>query len=103
MIAKFFEARKLRPFKTVALSLDLHGREIRACPRTEPADGVYYEMGMTARVRSDGFLTGSSTGEVIQVDNESLPKAVRPGDNISFEGGNLNAVVLTTEMDEVKV
>ena len=103
MIAKFFEARKLRPFKTVALSLDLHGREIRACPRTEPAEGIYYEMGMTARVRSDGFLSGSSTGEVIQVDNESLPKAVRPGDNISFEGGNLNAVVLSTEMDEIKV
>ena len=58
---------------------------------------------MTARVRSDGFLSGSSTGEVIQVDNESLPKAVRPGDNISFEGGNLNAVVLSTEMDEIKV
>ena len=103
MIAKFFEARKLRPFKTVALSLDLHGREIRACPRTVPKEGIYYEMGTTAKVRADGFLTGNSTQEVIQVDNESLPKAVRPGDNISFEGGQLNAVVLTTEMDEIKV
>jgi hypothetical protein len=65
MIAKFFEARKLRPFKTVALSLDLHGREIRACARTEPSEGVYYEMGMTARVRSDGFHSGSSNSQVI--------------------------------------
>lgn len=103
MIAKFFEARKLRPFKTVALSLDLHGREIRACPRTEPAEGVQFEMASTARVRSDGYQSGASNVEVIQVDNEDLPKAVRPGDNISFEGGALQAVVLATEMDSIKV
>ena len=45
MIRKFFEARKLRPYKTCAMVLDLRGREIRGCPRTSPAEGVYYEMG----------------------------------------------------------
>mmetsp|Transcript_5245 Transcript_5245/g.6422 ORF Transcript_5245/g.6422 Transcript_5245/m.6422 type:complete len:345 (-) Transcript_5245:703-1737(-) len=103
MVTKFFEARKLRPFKTCAVSLDLRGREIRACPRTEPAEGIKFEMGFTARVRSDGFLSGASTQDVIQVDNPNLPKAVRPGDNISFEGGKLTGVVLVAEQDSVKV
>ena len=65
LIRKFFEARKLRPFKTCALTLDLRGREIRACPRTEPAEGVKFEMGETTRVRSDEFHSGKSTHDCI--------------------------------------
>ena len=99
MIRKFFEARKLRPYKTCALALDMRGRNIHQCPRTEPEEGVYFEMGETTRVRSDEFLSGKSTHDCIQVDNASLPRAVRPGDTISFEAGSLNAVVLDTEQD----
>ena len=87
MVRKFFEARKLRPFKTCALVLDVRGREIRTCPRTEPAEGIQFLMGETARIRSDEFYSGASNHDVIQVDNGNLPKAVRPSDNISFENG----------------
>jgi len=97
MIRKFFEARKLRPFKTCAMVLDLRGREIRTCQRTEPEEGVNFEMGETALIRSDDNLSGASSKECIQIDNSSLPRAVRPGDDISFENGTLNAVVLETE------
>ena len=103
MIRKFFEARKLRPYKTCAMVLDVRGREIRCCPRTEPAEGIHFDMGLTAKIRSDGFISGASDVDVIQVDNANLPKAVRPGDNISFEEGKLNAVVLETDVDEVKI
>ena len=103
MISKFFEARKLRPFKTCALSLDLRGREIRSCPRTDPPEGIEFEMGLTARVRSDGFLTGTCNSDVIYVDNPHLPRAVRPGDNIYFENGSITGVVLEVDMDNIKV
>ncbi len=85
------------------MTLDLRGREIRCCARTEPAEGVYFEMGETTRIRSDEFHSGASNHDCIQVDSSSLPRAVRPGDNISFEEGNLNAVVLETEQDSVKI
>ena len=103
MIRRFFEARKLRPYKTCALVLDMRGREIRCCKTTEPAEGVPFEMGETTMIRSDGFHAGASTHACIQVDNENLPKAVRPGDDISFEDGKLRAVVLETELDSVKI
>lgn len=103
MIRKFFEARKLRPYKTCSMVLDLRGREIRCCPRTEPEEGVYFEMGETTRVRSDGYLSGATTHDCIQVDNANMPKAVRPGDLISFEDGAMVAVVLETEVDNVLI
>ena len=103
MIRKFFEARKLRPYKTCAMVLDMRGREIRCCKRTEPEEGIYFEMGETAFIRSDEVVAGASTHECIQVDNANLPKAVRPGDDISFEDGKLRAVVLETELDSVKI
>ena len=103
MIRKFFDARKLRPYKTCAMVLDMRGREIRCCKRTEPEEGVYFEMGETVRIRSDEFAAGASTHDCIQVDNVDLSKAVRPGDDIEFEDGKLNAVVLETELDSVKI
>jgi len=103
MIRKFFEARRLRPYKTCAMVLDVSGRSIRGCPRTEPAEGVYFEMGETTFIRSDEFHSGASTHDCIQVDHADLPKAVRPGDDISFMEGNLKGVVLETELDCVKV
>jgi len=60
-------------------------------------------MGMTARVRSGQFLTSTSSKECIIVDNADLPKAVRPGDDISFNSGELRAVVLESEHDSIKV
>lgn len=32
-----------------------------------------------------------------------MPRAVRPGDNIDFEDGTLNAVVLETDQESVKI
>jgi pyruvate kinase len=103
LIRKFFEARKLRPNSTCAMALDLRGREIRACPRTLPEEGVRFEMGTTAMVRSDNFFSGASTQTCIQIDNADLPKAIRPGDDISFDCGQLRAVVLECEQDCIKV
>ena len=103
MIRKYFEAKRLRPYKTCALVLDVKGREIRRCPRSEPAEGVHYDMGETARIRSDEFHTGCSSHGVIQIDNFNVPKAVRPGDDISFGEDSLQAVVLETEQDAVKI
>lgn len=103
MIRKYFEAKKLRPYKTCAMVLDMRGREIRCCKTTEPAEGVHFEMGETTFIKSNEFLTGASTHDCIQVDNENLPKAVRPGDDIAFEDGTLRAVVLETELDSVKI
>ena len=65
MIRRYFEAKKLRPYKTCALMLDLRGREIRTCKTTEPAEGIHFEIGETAKVREDRYVTGASTHEII--------------------------------------
>ena len=103
MIRKYFEAKRLRPYKTCAMVLDVRGREIRSCARITPDTGIQYMMGETAKIRSVTLLSGSSTHDIILVDNTNLPKAVRPGDDIGFEGGDLMAVVLETDQDEIKV
>ena len=65
MIRRYFEAKKLRPYKTCALMLDLRGREIRQCKTTDPPEGIRFEMGETAKVREDRFVTGASTHDTI--------------------------------------
>jgi len=65
MIRRYFEAKKLRPYKTCALMLDLRGREIRTCKTTDPPEGIRYEMGETAKVREDRYVTGASCHDTI--------------------------------------
>lgn len=103
MIRRYFEAKKLRPYKTCAMMLDLRGREIRQCKTTEPPEGIRFEIGEVAKIREDRYVTGASTHEFIQVDNQQMMKAVRPGDLVSFEDGTLQAVVLEVAEDEIKV
>ena len=69
MIRKFYEAKKLRPYKTCAMILDLSGREIRQCSATEPEEGIRFEMGETVKIREDRCVTGKSTKDIIQVDS----------------------------------
>ena len=103
MIRKFYEAKKLRPYKTCAMMLDLSGREIRQCNATEPEEGIRFEMGETVKIREDRCVTGKSTKDIIQVDSQHMMAAVRPGDLISFEDGKLHAVVLEVAEDEIRV
>ena len=60
-------------------------------------------MGETVKVREDRCVAGASTKEVIQVDSAAMMAAVRPGDLVSFEDGNLHAVVLEVAEDEIRV
>ena len=69
MIKKFYEANKLRIYKTCAMMLDLSGREIRQCNATEPEEGIRFEMGETVKIREDRCVTGKSTKDIIQVDS----------------------------------
>lgn len=103
MVRNFFAARKLRPYKTVAMVLDVRGRATRVCPRCDPPEGIHFEMGQTTVIRADEYHSGTNTAACIQIDNVNLPKAVRPGDDIGFEESTLNAVVLETEQDKIKI
>ena len=107
MIRKFADARKLRPQRTVAMVLDLRGREIKLCERQEEnreeGCGIYYEMGEVAHIKCDGYLSGMSTHDNLQIDNAELPKAVRPGDEVSFNEGALKCVVLDVEPTSIKI
>lgn len=88
----------------------MRGRAIRVL-KTEPAEGVKVEMGSTARIRSirdntplsSNHTDGNNTYACVQVDNANLPRAVRPGDDVSFDDGKLNAVILETAEDGVKI
>ena len=103
MIRNYFQARKLRPYKTCSFMLDLAGRKIKTSERSEPAEGIHFEMGATTYLSSNGFESESSSENCIRIDTPQLPNAVRPGDIISFNDGNFGAVVLEVAEDSVRV
>ena len=103
MIRNFFKARKLRPYKLCAMTLDVRGRAIRTCPRSTPEEGVHFNIGETTVIRFADFHSGESTQEAILVDNENMTRAIRPGDSVGFNSGELTAVVLETEQDCIKI
>lgn len=76
--------------------IDLKGRNIRTSVHSEPAEGIQFDMGTTVNLMCKG---GKSDGECLQLDNDDLPKAVRPGDVIAFNDGELGAVVLEVSED----
>ena len=48
MVRRYFEAKRLRPYKTCATMLDLRGRETRVGKM--PKGGIFYDVGFTCRV-----------------------------------------------------
>jgi len=50
IIRNYYKARKLRPFKTCSLTLDLQGRQIRTSKQSDPPEGITVEMGDTVDV-----------------------------------------------------
>ena len=83
--------------------LDVVGRNIKTSAESSPPEGIHFELGSTTYLTNNGFLTDSSNEQAIQVDSPDLPKAVRPGDLISFNDGGFGAVVIEVSEDSVKV
>lgn len=77
---KYVEAKRLRPYKTCALMMDLRGRSVRTSKFTSPA-GASYCVGDKVEIRTDGFEI-DSTKEEIQINYFDLPPIMREGDLI---------------------
>ena len=77
---KYVEAKRLRPYKTCALMMDLRGRSVRTSKFTNPT-GAYYCVGDKVEIRTDGFEI-DSTKEEIQINYFDLPPIMREGDLI---------------------
>jgi len=54
LIKRFFEAKRLRPYKTCALMLDIRGREIRTGVMNNP-EGHAFDLGDSCKIRVDDF------------------------------------------------
>lgn len=63
MIKKFNEAKRLRPYKTCALMLDIKGREIRSGKCKNP-EGITFKAGDVFEMRCDD-INIPSTAKVI--------------------------------------
>ena len=83
--------------------IDLQGRHVKTSKDSEPKEGLHFELGATAYLTANGYLTTPSKDTTVQVDSKDLPKAVRPGDIISFNDGDFGAVVLEVAEDSVRV
>lgn len=101
IIRNYYRARKLRPFKTCSLMLDLVGRQIRTSKLSEPAEGIAFEMGDSVNVTCETCVP--SNKETIQIDMMDLSHSLRPGDLIGFNDGELGAVVLEVTEFNIKV
>ncbi len=77
---KYVEAKRLRPYKTCALMMDLRGRSVRTSKFTSPT-GASYCVGDKVEIRTDGFEI-DSTKEEIQINYFDLPPIMREGDLI---------------------
>lgn len=101
MIRNYYQARKLRPFKTCSLMLDLKGRQVRTAMACEPPTGIEVDMGDEVTVMCNA--NGQSTAECIYVDLDDLMNSLRPGDKVSFNDGELDAVVIEVTEEMMKV
>jgi len=68
LIKKFKEAKRLRPYKTCALMLDIRGRKISLGKCKNP-DGIMFKAGEIFEMRCDD-ISIPSTNKVLQVDNK---------------------------------
>ena len=80
--------------------IDLKGRNIRTSAKSNPEEGVFFDLGAVVNVKCKNE---ESSEDCLQIDNENIPKAVRPGDVIAFNDGQLGAVILEVSEDTLKI
>jgi pyruvate kinase len=76
LLKKFHEAKRLRPYKTCALMMDVRGRTIRTSKITEP---ITFGIDDKVEFRTDGYDI-ESTKEEIQINYFELPPVMRDED-----------------------
>jgi len=96
------EAKRLRPYKTCAMMIDIKGREIRIgmTRENEPIKLARSDMVM---IRADGAMIASSN-TCLQIDSTQAVAALREGDEVRMGmQGEISAEVTETERDQVTV
>ena len=89
---KYTEAKRLRPYKTCALMMDLRGRAIRISKTSDPK-GFSYAAGDKIEIRTDGYEI-ESVREEFQINYFDLPPVMRDGDVIIIgDNGQVKATV----------
>ena len=78
LLRRFAEAKKLRPYKTCALMMDLRGRALRTSAFQRP---VTLCGGDLVEIRTEGLEVMSSREE-IQINQRDLPSVMREGDQL---------------------
>jgi len=78
LLKKYQEAKRLRPYKTCALMMDMRGRSIRTSHVAEP---IVFKEGDVVEIRTDGADI-TSTREEIQINYFDLPPVMREGDMV---------------------
>jgi pyruvate kinase len=76
LLKKFHEAKRLRPYKTCALMMDVRGRTIRTSKITE---SITFGIDDKVEFRTDGYDI-ESTKEEIQINYFELPPVMRDED-----------------------
>jgi pyruvate kinase len=90
LIKKFYDAKRLRPYKTCALMMDLRGRSCRISHSAKPLE---FLAGDKVEIRSDGYEI-ASTQQEIQINLYDLAPLMREGDEIIFgSSGTVKAMV----------
>jgi|LakMenE01Jun11ns_1017448.scaffolds.fasta_scaffold8178796_1 pyruvate kinase len=82
LVKKFKEAKRLRPYKTCAMMLDIRGRQIKMGKCKNP-EGIKFKSGEVFEMRCDD-INIPSTNKIIQVDNRSIFAGLREGDLVFF-------------------
>ena len=82
-------AKKLRPYKTCALMMDVRGRTLRTSRFAKDVDLLPDD---TLEIRTDGIEI-TSTRDEIQLNNVEVPAVIRPEDYIWIGEEGLSAVV----------
>lgn len=63
LLKRYFEAKRLRPYKTCATMMDLRGRTIRTGHFAKP-EGVVFELNEIVEFRTDGLEIESTKEEI---------------------------------------
>ena len=78
LFRRYQEAKRLRPYKTCALMMDLRGRSVRISKCKKP---IQFFRDDVFEVRTDGCDI-ESTAQELQINYFDLPTVMREGDVI---------------------
>ena len=93
LLKKYLQAKRLRPQKTIALMLELRGREIRISHIGDASGTMRIRSGSIVEMIGGAYHQPSSASS-FKINCESIQRYLKPNDVVYFDDGKVVGIVI---------